>query len=175
MSPDQLTKCKIRKVKILTSSLSHNLFSFPIPTRPGDHPHPTGDFVSVSHSLTPDFVQSSPPLPVSHSPSLSKDPDSLPPFPSKFINHFPPDSQRSWRDEAKNWFSIPSFFFCLMVVIRDKKWFGYAVKFTVYLMWNLTLTPMLCLILFALVLQIQRSKEATKQRSIPISRIAGIL
>jgi hypothetical protein len=87
---------KLEMQKILTSSQSHNLFSFPIPTRPSDHSHPTSDFVSVSHSLTPDFVQSSPPLPVSHSPSLPEDPDSLPlfpfPFPQQIHKSLPPRS-----------------------------------------------------------------------------------
>jgi hypothetical protein len=48
-----VTECKIRNVKnfdFVPVSQSHNLFSFPIPTRPGDHPHLTGDFGPVSHS-----------------------------------------------------------------------------------------------------------------------------
>jgi hypothetical protein len=139
--------------------LSHNLFSFPIPTRPGDHPHPTGDFLSVSHSP---WLQTSSnrPLPISHSPSLL---DSLPLFPFPFPQQInkslppPPDSKHSWRDEGKNWFPIPSSFFYVKwwwLETKNDMGNGYAVKFTVYLLWNLTLTPMLCLILLALVLQI---------------------
>ena len=48
-----VTECKIRNAKFfdfVSVSQSHNLFSFPIPTQPSDHPHPTGDFVPVSHS-----------------------------------------------------------------------------------------------------------------------------
>jgi hypothetical protein len=48
-----VTECKIRNVKnfdFVPVSQSHNLFSFSIPTRPGDHPHLTGDFGPVSHS-----------------------------------------------------------------------------------------------------------------------------
>jgi hypothetical protein len=116
----------------LRPCLSQSLFF------PNSHPtrRPPSPNSSLSHTPTLDFVQSSPPLPVSHSHTLSVSlrtlppfPFSLSPFPSKFINHFPPDPERYWREEGKNWFSIPSFvFFCLMVVIRDKNWAGYAVN-----------------------------------------------
>jgi hypothetical protein len=81
----------------LRPCLSQSLFF------PNSHPtrRPPSPNSSLSHTPTPDFVQSSPPLPVSHSSSL---PDSLPlsPFPSKFINHFPPDPERYWREEGNN-------------------------------------------------------------------------
>ena len=84
---------------LVTSSLSHTL--------PDSRLHPI--VPSLSHTL----------------------PNSLPPFPfpQQIKKSLSLDLERSWRNEGKNWSPIPSFFFpCLMVVIRDKKWYGYAVN-----------------------------------------------
>ena len=82
--------------------------------------HPTCDFIvpdSLSHTL-PDFVQSS-----LLCLTLSLTPESQTSSNRPLsVSHSKNWSRVSWRDEGKNWFSIPSFvFFCLMVVIRDKK------------------------------------------------------
>jgi len=102
-----VTECKIRNAKILTSSLSHKvtisfLSQFP--------PNQATTLTASPHrllrpyltlSLTPDFIQSSPPyLTLSHSPFPF--PFSLSPFPSKLRKHFPPDPEHSWRDKGKN-------------------------------------------------------------------------
>jgi hypothetical protein len=84
-------KAKLEMHKFcLRPCLSQSLF-FPnsYPTR-----RPPSPNSSLSHTPTPDFVQSSPPLPVSHSPSLPEDPASLPlfpfPFPQQIHKSLPP-------------------------------------------------------------------------------------
>jgi len=83
--PDQATTLTLP----VTSSLSHTL--------PDSRLRPI--VPSLSHTL-----------PISLR-SLTPFPFFLSPFTNKLINHFPPDPEHSWRDEGKNWFSIPSFVF----------------------------------------------------------------
>jgi len=134
MSRSPNGKLEIQKILTQGPSLSTNLFSFPIPTRVPDHP-PVTSSLSRSHTLPDSRVQTSsnrsPPC-LTLSLSLTSFPFFLFPFPfpRQIKKSFSPDPECSWRDEGKNWFPIPSFvFFCLIVVIRDKKkWYGYAVN-----------------------------------------------
>ena len=105
-------------------SLSTNLFSFPIPTRVPDHP-PVTSSLSHSHTLPDSRVQTSsnrsPPC-LTLSLSLTPFSFSLSLFPGKLRNHFL--SIWSVLGETKVRIDFQSqalFFFCLMVMIRDKK------------------------------------------------------
>jgi hypothetical protein len=111
-----VTECKIRNAKILTSSLTElthcltKTHKFTISFLSQFPPNQATTLTASPHrlfrpcltlSLTPDFVQSSLPcLTLSQSPFPF--PFFLSPFPSKLRKHFHPDPEHSWRDKGKN-------------------------------------------------------------------------